>query len=185
MTGRSRAFNAVFYPESVPDGFRDLIDSWQVPALLVLHDRDEEKKAHYHLLLSFGSLKSMGQIHELTDQLGSRTVQPAHDLHASARYLLHLDHPAKFQYPVECLESFSGASVSDLLSPVSDPSDEMLAWVRDQGIVEYSALVNYCQDLRPDWSRHARSHTIFWRGYLGSVRHARESESKGRSYDNA
>lgn len=172
MSGRHRGFNAVFYPESAPEGFRELIESWRVPALLAFHDRDSDKKAHYHLLLTFSGMKSLKQVHELTDQLGSKTVQPSYDVRASARYLAHLDQAEKYQYGLGVIEAFSGASVSDLTAPVGDPSPEILAFVRQQGLTEYAKLIDYCLDMRPEWYRWASGHSLFLCAYLRSVRHA-------------
>lgn len=176
MTARHRCFNAVFYPESAPEGFRELIESWHVPGLLALHDKDvepggEPKKPHYHLLLTFGGKKSFNQVHELVDQLGSKVVEAAYDLRASARYLAHLDQPDKYQYGLEVLEAFSGASVPELTAALGDPSPEIMAWVREQGIVEYSKLIDYCLDERLDWYVWCRSHTVYLCGYLMSCRH--------------
>jgi hypothetical protein len=175
MAGRHRSFNSVFYPESAPANFREIITSWNVPALLVLHDKDKEadgsdKKPHYTLLLMFAGLKSLGQVHELTDLLGSKQLQPSYDMRASARYLAHLDQPEKFQYGVGALEAFTGASVPDLTAPISDPTPDILTFVRDQGLSEYSALVDYCQDHHVDWLKEVKGHTMFWCGYFASVR---------------
>lgn len=168
-TGRNRSFMSVFYPESAPPDFRELIDSWHVPSLLVLHDHDQDKQAHWHLLLMFSSLKTLKQVHSLTDELGSRLVQPVYDTRAAARYLRHLDHPEKHQYPMEALEAFSGASAADMTAPAVDPFPEILDFVRDQGLVSYSALVNYCRDHRQEWLKPVASRTVFWLGYLKSA----------------
>lgn len=173
MDGRSRAFNAVFYPESAPANFREQIADWNVPALLILHDKDEDKKPHYHLLLMFAGKKSLRQVRELVVELGSNVVQPAYDVRGSARYLLHLDSPGKYRYPTEALEAFSGAPVLDLTAPVGDPSPEIMAFVREQGLTEYSKLIDYCLDQRQDWFPWARAHTMFLCGYFMSVRHHR------------
>jgi hypothetical protein len=170
MAGRHRGFNYVFYPESAPENFREIIASWNVPALLALHDKDAEKKPHYHLLLTFGGKKSLAQVHELVDQLGSKVVEPAWDVHASARYLGHLDQPDKFQYGVAAIEAFAGQSVADLTAPIADPSPEILAFVRHNCIDEYSTLIDYCLDEKPEWYRWASSHSIFMCAYLRSVR---------------
>lgn len=181
MAGRHRGFNFVFYPESAPEGFRELIASWNVPALLALHDKDKEpdgtdKKPHYHLLLTFAGMKSFSQVHELVDQLGSKVVEPAYDIRASARYLGHLDQPEKFQYGVAVIEAFSGQSVADLTAPIGDPSPEIIAFVREQGIVEYSKLIDYCLNGRPEWYRYASTHSIYLVAYLRSFRCARDPE---------
>jgi hypothetical protein len=142
-----------------------------VPALLVLHDQDEEKKPHYHLLMYFSGKKSIPQVRHLVQELGSEVVQPAYDVRGSARYLAHLDQPGKHRYPIEAIEAFSGASVPELTQPVGDPSPEIMEWVRDQGIMEYSALIDYCLDHRQDWYVWARAHTVFLCGYFMSCRH--------------
>jgi hypothetical protein len=180
MESRNRAFEVVFYPESAPEDFRDLISAWHVPALMVLHDKDEGKKAHYHLLLMFSGKKSLAQVRCLAFALGSTLAQPVYDLRGSARYLAHLDSPAKYQYGVECLEAFSGAAVAEWTVPMVDPSPEVIAWVREQGITEYRALIDYCLDHRPDWYRYASAHSIFLCSYLRSARHEGEVFSGGK-----
>lgn len=171
---RHRTFSGVFYPESAPDDFRQVVASWHVPALMVLHDQDQDKKPHYHLLLVFSGKKSVGQARELMQQLGSEVVQPCWDTRASARYLAHLDQGEKFQYPVSAIESFSGASVPDLVAPLSDPSPDILEFVRDQGIIEYASLIDYCLDHRIEWYHWASGHSIFLCAYLRSCRHGEE-----------
>lgn len=181
MADRHRAFVAVFYPESAPDNWREIVESWHVPALVILHDQDEDehgdpKKHHLHLLMYFEGKKSLAQIRSMVKELGSEVVQPSYDMRGSARYLLHLDQPEKHQYPFAALESFSGAPALELTAPVGDPSPDIIAWCREQGITEYSALINYCLDQRPDWYRWARSNSIFFAHYLRSVRGGRSSE---------
>jgi len=174
MADRHRGFNAVFYPESAPEDFREVIAGWNVPALMILHDEDEGKKPHYHLLLTFGSLKTIVQVKNLVVELGSSMVQPAYDIRGSARYLAHLDQPTKHRYPIEAIEAFSGASVPDLVAPVIDPTPEILDFVADQGLTEYSTLVDYCHHERSEWLKEVKGHSIFWGYYFTSVRHKGE-----------
>jgi hypothetical protein len=187
MGTRHRAFNALFYPESAPEDFRSLIAGWNVPALLVLHDKDKEadgsdKKPHYHLLVIFSGVKTYAQVHELTDQLGSKVLEPSRDLRASARYLAHLDHPEKFQYGIEAIAAFSGASVADLTAPMGDPTPEILTFVRAQGLTEYSALVDYCQDEHLDWLKEVKGHSMFWGFYFSSARNRKGEGGRGGKY---
>lgn len=169
MATRHRSFVAIFYPESAPENFRELIAGWQVPALLILHDKDD-KKPHYHLMLLFSSVKTLVQVHKLTDQLGSKELQPSYDVHGSARYLAHLDHPDKYQYGTGAIEAFSGADVAALTAPVSDPTAEILAFVREQGFTEYASLVDYCHDQRIEWLKEVKGHPFFWGFYFTSCR---------------
>lgn len=178
MADRHRAFIGVFYPESAPENWRSIVDEWHVPALVILHDQDvdehgEAKKPHYHLLMYFEGKKSLIQVKNLLAELGSGVVQPSYDLRGSARYLLHLDTPDKHRYPVEAIEAFSGAPVMDLTAPMGDPSPEILEWVREQGITEYSTLVFYSLDKRPDWYRWVRSNSVFFGYFFRSYRNGR------------
>lgn len=170
MATRHRAFNAVFYPESAPGNWREIVDGWHVQGLTILHDQDG-KKPHYHLLLMFSSLKSLPQVHAMTDQLGSKELQPSYDMRASARYLLHLDHPDKHQYSFDALESFSGASAVDLTAAIGDSGPEVIAWIREQGVIEYAKLIDYCLDEKREWYQWASTHSIFLSHYLSSSRY--------------
>lgn len=172
---------AVFYPESAPEDFRERIAGWRVPALLALHDKDEGKKPHYHLLVMFSSVKTLKQVHEFTDELGSKELEPSYDLRGSARYLAHLDHPEKFQYGIDAILAFSGASVADLTAPSGDVTPDVLTFVRAEGLTEYSALVDYCQDHHLDWLKEVKGHTMFWCGYFASVRARRNGDGRGRA----
>jgi hypothetical protein len=61
-----------------------------------------------------------------------------------------------------------------MCTPEEDPFGEILDFVREQGILSYSALVNYCRDHREEWLKTVTSRTVFWLGYLKSA----EWESK-------
>ena len=60
---RARAWTFIVYPESAPENWRDVLDGFHLQwACSPIHDRDvnatgEPKKAHWHILLSFGGKK--------------------------------------------------------------------------------------------------------------------------------
>lgn len=64
-----------FYPDSAPENWREIINSWLVDCLVSpLHDSDVNedgtpKKPHWHGILFFDSVKSFEQVQELVAPL--------------------------------------------------------------------------------------------------------------------
>ena len=71
----------MFYPESAPENWRDILDDYHIPWVeSPLHDKDvnpdgEIKKAHWHIGLFFSGKKSYGQILEITNKLNCPAPQ--------------------------------------------------------------------------------------------------------------
>ena len=105
MSKRSNLWCCVIYPQSLPNNYLSIIQSWHIPCVLSpLHDMDinadlTEKKKHYHLLLDFGSgqNKSFDQVKSFTDQLNGTIPIICHNRQAMVRYFIHLDNPEKKQ----------------------------------------------------------------------------------------
>jgi hypothetical protein len=102
---RTRTWLLISYPESSD---ADKIVSALIPnasglARSPLHDSDknetgELKKAHYHWILRFKSVKSRAQIENLCKPLGIARVEECVDLPGSVFYLNHRNAPDKAQY---------------------------------------------------------------------------------------
>lgn len=84
MANTFRAWQIVFYPESCPANYQEIIYRWHVPALLSpVHDPtknknsigDDEKKPHYHLNLYFDGKKSYDQVLELALELNTKRLE--------------------------------------------------------------------------------------------------------------
>lgn len=121
---RGRVWQIVFYPESCPSDFEDLIYSWHIPCVLSpLHDPtknikgigETEGKVHYHLNLYFDGNKSYDQILYYAEQLNSKRVIRVENARSMTRYLIHLDDPDKEQFRIEDIKAFGGASYIDYL----------------------------------------------------------------------
>lgn len=99
MNNRSRNFSGVFYPESCPPNFLEVIENFKVKcALSPLHTPDDEcKKPHYHIVFAFSGNKSIEQVREMMYKLGSSMVQIVSDVQSVVRYLIHKDNPEKEQ----------------------------------------------------------------------------------------
>lgn len=178
--GRTRNFATVFYPESAPENFRELISELHVPCFLSpLHDRDktaagEEKKPHYHLLLVFDSVKTFEQVTNfLSDKLPfSVGCEVIASLRSYARYLCHLDDPDKAQYSPDNVVSFGGLDYRDVIASASDrylALSEMMDFCDKYDVTAFHLLVKYARQNRPDWFRIlCDSGTVVMREYLKS-----------------
>lgn len=125
IDGRSTSWAFCFYPESAPDNWLSILrDLHILGAVSPLHDRDifedtgELKKPHYHVLLHFPSKKSMSQIYEIENKLGSNA--PPEDVASFEgyfRYLIHIDDPEKAQYNKEDIIPLCGLDVNSYFLP--------------------------------------------------------------------
>lgn len=159
---RCRNWSIILYPESAPDNWRELIDSWAIEWICSpLHDKDlnatgELKKPHWHLLLLFGGVKSAEQVREMTDCLNCPLPQKTHNVKALVRYMAHLDNPEKAKYQVADIEAHGGVDLNELLKPNSSERyeliKEMMLFVRDEEITEFQDIVDYALGNRyQDW----------------------------------
>lgn len=159
---RTRNWTIVVYPESAPNNWRDIIDEWHIEWVeSPLHDKDlnpngEPKKAHYHILLMFGGVKTYEQVVELIQPLNCPIPIKVHNAKSLVRYMAHLDNPDKVQYDISKIISHGGVDVMDLLKPSSGERytyiKEMQSWCNEYKIVEFFDLFNYAAEERfDDW----------------------------------
>lgn len=159
---RSRNWVVIVYPESAPNDWREILDNMHIQWIeSPLHDKDVNpdgtvKKSHWHVVLAFGSKKSHKQVKEITDKLNSPIPQKVHNMKGQVRYLVHLDNPEKYQYPVEQVIAHGGIDVDKYFKATSgqryDMIGEMIDYVRENNIVEMKDLIDYARVNRfDDW----------------------------------
>lgn len=175
---RFRNFATVVYPESAPEGWKDILASEFVPALISpLHNMDlnpggDFKKAHYHVILMFDGPKTVKQAIDIFDKIGGVGCEIVNSIRGYARYLCHLDNPEKAQYKVDEVLSFCGADFHSLINIPSDKYKsvrEMITFCVDEGIRSYSDLVEYAMMFREDWFKSlCDSSTYILKEYLKS-----------------
>lgn len=177
---KTRNWLFLFYPESAPDDWQGVIESWQVGVMVSpVHDSDLTadgtlKKPHYHGILLFDGPQSYKRAMGLVSQLGCATCKPCNSLCASARYLCHLDSPDKFQYEISDILCFGPVDLGVLEkkgeSEVDNKVEQLINIIIDNCITEFSELVNYViKEQRPLLAT-LRGNTLFFRSYLASRR---------------
>lgn len=178
---RTRNFASMVYPDSAPDNWQQVLADLHIPAFISpLHDRDtlgdvpggELKKAHYHVMIMFDSVKTQEQAKEVFALIGGVGLEIINSISAYARYLCHMDEITKTRYDIEEVISLSGA---DYIECISLPGDkygvigEMIDFVEEQDIVSYAELLRWCRGNKPDWFRVlCNSATLVMREYIKS-----------------
>lgn len=189
---RSRNWTFVLYPESMPSNWQAIIDELHIEYVVSpLHDKDlnadgELKKAHYHVLLLFGGVKSYEQVLNITDELNCPIPQQCHNSKALVRYMAHLDNPDKMQYDISDIKGYGGVDVAELLKPTSSERysliKEMITFVKEENITEYKDLVDYAMFNRfDDWLPLLADNCTYMLGqYIKSNRH---SQNRSANYE--
>lgn len=100
-----KIFHIVLYPDSTAYDCKhvlSLVYNMGCDYAVILHDRDKEKKPHYHAVLRFNHVRSLNA---LSNDLGilSSAVEWKSSFKDSVRYLTHMKYPNKYQYPVSSL----------------------------------------------------------------------------------
>lgn len=187
---RTRVWTAIVYPESAPDGWRELLDEHHIEwAESPLHEFDvnptgEIKKSHWHIVLCFEGPKSYEQVHDILAPLNCPAPQRCHALKGAVRYFAHLDNPEKFQYDPLTIVGHGGFDVAAALSPTSgqryDLIAEMTEYIRQERISEFQDLFDYAAaNRRQDWFPLLCDNSAYVVGlYLKSVRHRSEDTQK-------
>lgn len=179
--GRTRNYATVVYPESAPENWKEIVSDLKVETLISpLHDKDvnpngEPKKAHYHVMIMWDSVKSPKQALEIFKTFGGVGCEKINSLRGMARYLCHLDNPEKFQYSQSDVIAYGGADYWGLVGLVIDKHKairEMIEFCVKNSIVEYCDLMEYCMLNNEAWFRVLCDNgSVAMQNYLRSKRH--------------
>lgn len=179
---RSNKWAFLFYKESAPDNYFEVLEDMHVPFILSpWHDKDvnkktgEFKKAHKHGALYFDSLKSYYQVSELIkDRLnGPAHVEPVMSPKGMYDYFTHAENPEKTLYKVEDIESGCGFELDKFLVQQNsdDFTTEVIDTIEENDFTEFEELVWYARDNNTALLGLIIERTYFFARYLDSRRH--------------
>lgn len=181
---KKRHWAFVAYPESLPENWIDVLkQSGLKVAISPLHDRDtnptgEPKKPHYHVIVSYEGPTTFKNVEGLTMRLNQPIPQPLEQVRGYYRYLTHKDNPEKAQYDEKDIQTLNGFAIQDFVemtkSEVNKRIREIMTLIRDNGILEYSDLLEILQDGGDGMAELfdvANSHTLLFTAYLRSKRY--------------
>lgn len=157
---RTRNWTFVLYPESAPSNWLQQLEELHMQILISpLHDKDISadgslKKAHYHIVLLFDSVKTFEQIKEICDKLNCPIPQICQSVKGMARYLTHMDDPNKYQYNKSDIITIGGVDLADLLKPTSRDRymliKEMIDFINFNQVTEFEDIIDYAMNKKFD-----------------------------------
>lgn len=166
---RNRNYAAIVYPDSAPSDWVQILRDKHIPAIISpCHNQDiapdgSTKKAHYHVLLMYESLKSRAQAEECIKTIGGVGAESVNSLPAYARYLIHLDDPDKAQYDAADVIALGGADYA-AVTHVSDDTTSILrdifAYIRTNQILNFARFVDICAHNNEIWFKTITSHNF-------------------------
>lgn len=182
---RSTNWCAIVYPESAPGDWKDILDSKNVRwACSPLHDKDIDddseqttKKAHWHIIICYNSLKSFEQVVDDLQELNCPRPQICRDVRSSVRYFIHKDHPHKYQYSEDDIECYGGFDIGDYFniskSELRVYRKEMADYIEEHNVIELMDFDSYCRKFKTDtWYRVlSENSTIYFDRLIKSNRH--------------
>lgn len=180
---KKRNWTFVLYPESAPaDWLEKLKLSGLMSAISPLHDKDvnptgEKKKSHYHVLLVYSGPTTYNAVAKFTASLNATIPQALESVRGMYRYFSHKDNPEKYQYDENEITTVNGFNIADLVeltkSEVNQIKTNILRFIREVGIEEYSDLVDFLVDneLTSEYDV-AINNTFFFNTYITSRRNS-------------
>lgn len=159
---RTRNYACVLYPESADPNWRSIISESHVPCFVSpFHDKDcnpdgEIKKAHYHIMVMYDSVKTLEQAQDFFQSFGGVGCEVVNSVRSYARYLCHLDNPEpeKHKYNTHEVVSYGGADYQAIIGTMADKQRhlrEMTTWVKENNVFAFSDLWEYAMIHRSDW----------------------------------
>lgn len=200
---RYRNFTAVVYPSekwyrancpegkydgsdgwgSAPDDWKKILDEKNLKwACSPIHDKDIDddgkvKKPHWHIVVCYAGKKSIEQFIDDINELHSPTPLVCRNVASSVRYLIHKDHPHKYQYNQSDIESYGGFDVEDVfkfsVSETAHYTIEMADFIEQNNVTEFCDFDTFCRMEHPDtWYRIlSEQKTMYFKTLIQSLRH--------------
>ncbi|WP_282676035.1 replication protein [Lactococcus cremoris] len=190
---RSNKWAFLFYKESAPEDYLNVLEELHVPFVLSpWHDKDvnrstgEFKKAHKHGTFFFDSLKSYSQV---SDLISDKLNGPAHvEIVMSPKgmydYFTHAENPEKTPYNVKDIESGAGFELDKFLAENSPNFlQEVYEIMRDSELKEFADFTDLIAREHSDLLPFVFDRSYFFKIYLDSKRYNIGKELKNDSED--
>jgi len=119
-------------------------------------DNETEKKAHWHILLTFTGKKSYEQVLEITKKLNATIPMPCKNVKGLIRYFIHLDNPEKKQYSASDIVGHGGFDPAPYLKATGasryELIREMQRWIKTNQCFDVNDFMDYAAETRfDDW----------------------------------
>lgn len=185
---KKRYWACVFYPESLPSNWEDLLISSGLSCCYALHDKDinpdnTTKKEHYHVIICYDGPTTYNNVVKFLEPFNCPIPQPLEQVRGYFRYLTHKDNPEKYQYDesiIQCINGFDTADYTELTkSQIDSIKFEITKFIIDNDIYEYADLIETLHNLDTyNWYKVATQNTMFFNHYITSRRHRQDILNK-------
>lgn len=196
LKDRTRCYATIVYPNNkgnediglspTPDNWIDILRSFNVPCFISpLHDQDHdpsddhEKKPHYHVMIMFDGVKTIRQFDAIRNAIGGVGYYIIDSISGYARYLCHLDHPHKHQYPTSGVTSLCGADYESCIGDLYNRKNciiQMQDFIDRTGCVSFSQLARFARKYEYDWYSCLMDNSFFIREYIRGCYLERQAE---------
>lgn len=157
---RTKNWAAVFYPDSLPENWLSLCRELLTDIIISpLHDKDVQpdgtkKKPHYHVIFKFTSNKTFEQVKKMLEPFNCPIPQKVTSIKGAVRYLIHIDDPDKAQYNKSDIQIIGNVDIAPYFQITQTDRysliKEMIEFVSDNQLTEFSTLLDYATVHRPD-----------------------------------
>lgn len=194
---RSWNWGTILYEESMSKNYKEIIEEICVQTVISpLHDKDrwteedekenpkhkagELKKAHYHVVMHFDSVKSYEQAKEICDKLGAVSPKAISSLPGAVQYLWHMNNPDKEPYKKENCQTFNGFCIEKYLPDMDwfEAYCQLIDYIEENDITHYSQLQRYIRTDKPELFKTTVSKSYAIVNYLKSRTHELKGDAK-------
>lgn len=153
----------------------------------IKHKAGEIKKAHYHAVIVFDSVKSREQVQEIAQMLAlegttAPAVQHCMNLRGSMRYLAHIDNPEKAQYDTAQIQTIGGLdwayyamSNADIECDTRNRITAVLNLIYEVGAGNFADLVDAVLEREPELFEVVRKNAYFFGTYMKTKNYNKNS----------
>lgn len=182
---RSVRWQFVVYPESLPNGWLNLLVSKQIPCCISpLHDRDykmnsdgtlsdELVKPHYHINFEYDAKRSFANVQEdIQDLCGYPYPKVIRSPAGANAYLTHSYSKDKAMYDEKGIITLLGYPYEKFLnmSPDDVTADRIVQWAINHNIYYFGSLSMWCLKNNSEWARVCRTRSFYIKTVLQETR---------------
>ncbi len=177
---KTRNWAFIMYPDSAPTNWKEILTNYHINAIVSpLHDKDinpttnEPKKAHWHVVLNFGSVKTIRQVEEIANSVNGTNPIKVESINGAIRYFTHIDNPEKAQYKREDITNIGSFDIDEPFKRSIDKYNyisEMIDFIETNDVNEFFQFMLYCKNENTEWFKALCDSSYVIREYIKSRR---------------
>lgn len=177
---KTRNWAFIMYPDSAPTNWKEILTNYHINVIVSpLHDKDinpttnEPKKAHWHVVLNFDSVKTIRQVEEIANSVNGTNPIKVESINGAIRYLTHIDNPEKAQYKREDITNIGSFDIDEPFKRSIDKYNyisEMIDFIETNNVNEFFQFMLYCKNENQEWFKALCDSSYVIREYIKSRR---------------